>query len=150
MAGGTVSRHFRSTHSSLPYSFHSHPSSITSMLTVTKWKPPAPTNFQVTSLDPTTIKMDWCGSPLAAAYQFWSRNINTAGSILTSDNTTVSATTQDWYFLYPGVWNYEFCVSAVNGDLESGLSNFVVSFYKHLSLLTYSQISDADDHFHLR
>ncbi|KAB8236592.1 uncharacterized protein BDW43DRAFT_323679 [Aspergillus alliaceus] len=37
--------------------------------------------------------------------------------IFANDPTTVHMT--DQYFLFPGTWNYQWCVSAFNGDLES-------------------------------
>lgn len=94
-------------------------------VTVGDGMPPAPTNLQITSTDSTTISMAWCGSPEAAGYRRWSRNINTAGSVLSPDNSSSTATNWDVGWLFPGVWNYEFCISAFNGELESPLSTCV-------------------------
>lgn len=84
--------------------------------------PPAPTNLQITSKDPTTIQLDWCGSPAAVGYHFWHRRSDIAGSVLQTDESYTAQTTYGVAYLIPGVWNYEFCVSAFNGNLESGLS----------------------------
>ena len=98
-------------------------------VTVGAGMPPAPTNLQITSIDDTTIQMDWCGSHEAAGYHFWSRNINVEGSVLLVENSSITGTSVRKWFLYPGVWNYEFCVSAFNGELESDLSNCVVCIF---------------------
>ena len=89
---------------------------------VGKGTPPAPTNFQITSTDPTTIQLDWCGSADAVGYHFWHRRSDTAGTVLQTDESYTAHTTYGVAYLIPGVWNYEFCVSAFNGNLESGLS----------------------------
>ena len=105
------------------------------MLIVTPLKPLVPTNLQITSLDPTSIQLDWCGSSDAGSYQLWSRDINDANSVLTMINGSGTAdTTANDYWLFPGVWNYEFAVSASNGDLVSGPSVGVVSFIELLAL----------------
>lgn len=108
-------------------------------VTVGEGTPPAPTNFQVTSLDATTVQIDWCGSPKAAGYYFWSRNINTQSAPVKTNGSSTSQTTSNWAYLFPGVWNYEFCVSAYNGELESGLSNCVVSYdaFGHVKVLVH-------------
>jgi hypothetical protein len=97
-------------------------------VTVGAGAPPAPTNLQITSIDGTTIEMAWCGSPEAAGYRTWHRNIND-GSVLVGDDFSTAETKYGVAFLFPGVWNYEFCVSAINGELESGLSNCVVYIF---------------------
>jgi hypothetical protein len=94
-------------------------------VTVGDGTPPAPTNLQITSIDGTTIHLDWCGSPQAAGYRFWYRNINIAGSVLYADNSSSTATNWGVAYLFPGVWNYEFCISAFNGEFESPLSTCV-------------------------
>jgi len=89
---------------------------------VGKGTPPAPTNLQITSQDPTTIQLDWCGSPDAVGYHFWHRRSDTAGTVLQTDESYTTHTTYGVAYLIPGVWTYEFCVSAFNGNLESGRS----------------------------
>jgi hypothetical protein len=68
--------------------------------------------------------MTWTGSSMDAGYNLWSRYIN-GGSALSmgggNDGTCV-----DYYFLFPGIWTYEFCVSAYNGNAESGISNCAI------------------------
>jgi lysophospholipase L1-like esterase len=98
-------------------------------VTIGAGTPPAPTNLQVTSTDPTTVQLDWCGSPEAAGYRVWIRNINNPSSVSEPSDTTssTSLTTYGIAFLFPGVWNYEFCMTAINGAAESGKSNCVVA-----------------------
>lgn len=88
--------------------------------------PPAPSGLKVTSTDATTVRLDWTGSAQAAGYRVWTRNIND-GSPSTAQEWIVQDTSHGIAFLYPGVWNYEFCVTAVNGALESGKSECVVA-----------------------
>ncbi|MFF3091624.1 hypothetical protein ACFVRB_42290 [Streptomyces nojiriensis] len=42
-------------------------------------------------------------------------------------NTRRDTTHRDIAYLFLGTWNYEFCVTAVNGTLESAKSNCVVA-----------------------
>ncbi|MFF5176141.1 fibronectin type III domain-containing protein [Micromonospora sp. NPDC000089] len=85
--------------------------------------PPAPTNLRVTSVDPTTVQLTWDGSAQAAGYRVAVRNIN--GGAVTYEES--AGTSHGIAFLFPGVWNYEFCVTAVNGDAQSGRSNCVIA-----------------------
>ncbi|MCS0639663.1 phosphatidylinositol-specific phospholipase C domain-containing protein [Streptomyces sp. LP05-1] len=88
--------------------------------------PSAPTGLKVVSTDPTTVQLNWTGSAQAAGYRVWIRNIND-GSPSRAEETIAQGTNHGVAFLYPGVWNYEFCVTAVNGALESGKSHCVVA-----------------------
>lgn len=89
--------------------------------------PPIPINLQVESVDPTTVKLKWCGSPGAAGYHAWFRNVNNVTDISKIDGISGMEATYGIAFLFPGVWNFEFCVSAINGELESGKSSCVVA-----------------------
>ncbi len=55
----------------------------------------------------------------------WIRSINN-GSQSTADEWIISETHHGIAFLVPGTWSYEFCVTAVNGALESGKSSCAV------------------------
>ncbi|MFJ3816098.1 phosphatidylinositol-specific phospholipase C domain-containing protein [Streptomyces sp. NPDC090056] len=88
--------------------------------------PSAPTGLKVTSTDATTVRLDWTGSAAAAGYRVWVRNV-TGGGPSTADEHVVEETSHGIAFLFPGVWNFEFCVTAVNGALESGKSSCVVA-----------------------
>lgn len=87
--------------------------------------PSVPTNLQVVSTDPTTVQLRWNAASQAAGYRVWLRNINDGSAARAED--AFDGTTHGIGFLFPGVWNYEFCVSAVNGELESGRSACVVA-----------------------
>jgi lysophospholipase L1-like esterase len=95
-------------------------------VTIGAGTPPAPTGLQVTSTDPTTVQLTWNGSSQAAGYRIWIRNINN-GSQSTADENIVESSPYGVAYLFPGVWNYEFCITAVNGAAESGKSNCVVA-----------------------
>ncbi|MET7817186.1 MULTISPECIES: NPP1 family protein [Micromonospora] len=88
--------------------------------------PAAPTGLRVSSTDATTVQLTWTGASQAAGYRVWVRNIND-GSQSSASEGIVTGTTHGISFLFPGVWNYEFCVSSVNGVLESGKSTCVVA-----------------------
>ena len=84
--------------------------------------PPTPANFRVRELNGATVELTWTASPGAAGYRTWVRNIH-GGSAPVAEQTVVEgATRQEIGFMFDGQWNYEFCVSAVNGDRESPLS----------------------------
>ncbi|RAK93408.1 hypothetical protein BO79DRAFT_107101, partial [Aspergillus costaricaensis CBS 115574] len=89
--------------------------------------PSTPTDLTIVANDPTTVHMTWSKSADAAGYRLWSRNVNDPGSVLTAQNATVETTCSDQYFLFPGTWNYEWCVSAFNGYLESPTGSCVVA-----------------------
>lgn len=88
--------------------------------------PPAPTGLRVTSTDATTAQLNWNGSAAAAGYRVWVRNV-TSGGQSTADESIIERTNHGIAFLFPGVWNYEFCMTAINGALESGKSACVVA-----------------------
>jgi len=91
--------------------------------------PAAPHNLQVTLLDPVSVQLDWCGSADAAGYRVWRRDVNNASSVMECPDEygTTSTTTFKISSLFPHVWNWEFCITAFNGDLESEKSNCVTS-----------------------
>ncbi|MGF0175706.1 hypothetical protein ACQF36_36080 [Streptomyces sp. Marseille-Q5077] len=47
------------------------------------------------------------------------------GCGFTADEYISDTTDRGITFLFPGNWNYDFCVTAVNGSAESGRSNCV-------------------------
>ncbi|MFJ2828890.1 SGNH/GDSL hydrolase family protein [Streptomyces sp. NPDC087263] len=94
-------------------------------VTVGAGTPPAPTGLRVTSTDATTVQLTWTGSSEAAGYRIWYRNITDGSDFAPYEGTADSP--HEIAFLFPGVWNYEFCVTAINGAAESGKSNCVVA-----------------------
>lgn len=76
-------------------------------------QPPVP---KIESGDATTAHLTWSEVAGAAGYYLWTRNVNNASSVSTRQNITRDGGCADVGFLFPGVWNYEFCVQAFNGD----------------------------------
>ncbi|WP_107452655.1 fibronectin type III domain-containing protein [Streptomyces sp. TLI_053] len=80
--------------------------------------PPVPANLRIASVDPTTVQLNWQGSPEAAGYRVWVRNVSDHSPV--SPEPYVTDTPDHRIaFLFPGNWNYEFCVTAINGASES-------------------------------
>lgn len=87
-------------------------------------RPAPPTNLQVVNLDPTTIQLTWQGSGSATGYGIYTRSVKSSDPSKLQGTTT--ETSQGVAFLYPGTWNYEFCISAYNGNLESDHTTCVI------------------------
>ncbi|KAH7349089.1 fibronectin type III domain-containing protein [Pyrenochaeta sp. MPI-SDFR-AT-0127] len=77
--------------------------------------PGAPSNLKVNTKDGTTVILNFDGSANAANYRAWTRNINNASDFSKADLSVVGQPCLGIAFLFPGVWNYEFCVTAMNG-----------------------------------
>lgn len=80
-------------------------------------RPPQPSSFTSESIDATTIRLNWNHAGGISGYAIYSRNIHD-GQGLKLDGTTTDAS----YLLgiqFPGIWNFEYCVAAFNGNLES-------------------------------
>ncbi|MGW8066888.1 GDSL-type esterase/lipase family protein [Streptomyces ziwulingensis] len=89
--------------------------------------PAAPTGLRVTTVDPTTVELDWNGAKSAAGYRLWVSNVKDGGTTPPeADENIIEDTHYGVGFLFPGVWNFEFCVTAVNGSFESDKSNCVI------------------------
>lgn len=86
--------------------------------------PPAPTDLTIRSVDPVSAHLNWKGSKEAAGYRVWVRDNYTGGGF-SADEYISETTDRGITFLFPGNWNFDFCVTAVNGSLESGRSNCV-------------------------
>ncbi|MFE0771555.1 fibronectin type III domain-containing protein [Streptomyces sp. NPDC058861] len=93
-------------------------------VTVGAGTPAAPTDLRATAVDPTTVQLEWKGSREAAGYRVWVRNATEGGAFRT-DEYISETTDRGIAFLFPGYWNFEFCVSAVNGAAESPRSRCV-------------------------
>ena len=79
--------------------------------------PAVPVGLSVYNIDATTVRLNWHVSMGVSGYNVYVRSVrdNTA---LRLDGTTTQ-TSHEVYMLFPGVWNYEFCVSAFNGNAET-------------------------------
>ncbi|KAJ4145186.1 hypothetical protein LMH87_004042 [Akanthomyces muscarius] len=87
--------------------------------------PSPPSNLRVVNKDATTVQLSWDASD-AASYQIFTREVHSNGEY-SKDNGTEVTTSRGIAFLFPGTWNYEFCVGGINGKYSSaGTSNCVV------------------------
>jgi lysophospholipase L1-like esterase len=84
-----------------------------------------PLRLVVETIDPTTVTLSWVPVSFAVSYRVYVRRIDD-GSAERIDGGDVTEATHGIWFLFPGVWHHEFCVTAMNGDLESGRSNCVI------------------------
>lgn len=87
--------------------------------------PGVPSGLQVTATDPTSIYGTFNEVPGAAGYTLWIRNTNDPESVSTPQNATLPTACFTDFYLFPGAWYYEFCVSSFNGNLESGKSECI-------------------------
>lgn len=113
-------------------------------VTVGRGTPPIPTDLKITAKDATSAHLTWTGSPAAAGYQLWFRNVNEPDSELCKVNGTESKPSSDQYFLVPGVWNFEWCVSAFNGSAESDRCESVLAPRPSDASISSSDCSEED------
>ncbi|GIJ91768.1 hypothetical protein Asppvi_010741 [Aspergillus pseudoviridinutans] len=85
--------------------------------------PAPPTNLAVTNVDPTTVQLRWTASAGASGYAVYVRSVRDNKF---NPGAKTTATTYGVAFLFPGTWNYEFCVSAFNGNLETAHTACVI------------------------
>ncbi|WP_406835209.1 GDSL-type esterase/lipase family protein [Streptomyces sp. AHU1] len=94
-------------------------------VTIGAGTPPVPTDVTVKSIDATTVQLNWKGSPEAAGYRVWVRSVNAPEGSNTQGPYVTDGPEHQIAFLFPGNWNFEFCITAINGELESGKSSCV-------------------------
>ncbi|KAI1818407.1 hypothetical protein GGS20DRAFT_528484 [Poronia punctata] len=84
----------------------------------------APSRLDVVNIDPTTVRLSWNAVANAGGYAIYHRSVrdNTALEIW----GTTTSTSQEVIWLYPGTWNFEFCIAAYNGDLETSHNACVI------------------------
>lgn len=83
---------------------------------------PAPLpRVTATNTAPTTVDLSWSAQPNAAGYAIYYKSlIDWNGPQDFVRYTSTVATTVEVAYLFPGTWNYQFCVTTYNGNLESG------------------------------
>ncbi|KAL4732971.1 hypothetical protein BDV11DRAFT_214583 [Aspergillus similis] len=87
------------------------------------FSPSPPTNLRVTNTDATTVQLSWNPSEGVTGYAIYVRaKDKTAFNV---DGTT-TGTTYGVAFLFPGTWNFEFCIASYNGNLESPHSSCII------------------------
>jgi lysophospholipase L1-like esterase len=94
-------------------------------VTIGAGTPPVPTDVTVKSVDAATVQLNWKGSPEAAGYRVWVRDVNAPEGSNTQGPYITDGPEHQIAFLFPGNWNFEFCITAINGELESGKSSCV-------------------------
>ncbi|KAF2026064.1 SGNH hydrolase, partial [Setomelanomma holmii] len=77
--------------------------------------PATPRDMTVDTKDGATVILKFTGDG-APNYRAWTRNVNNASDYSKADLTVVSDPCIGITFLFPGAWNYEFCVTALNGN----------------------------------
>ncbi|KAH7030560.1 fibronectin type III domain-containing protein, partial [Microdochium trichocladiopsis] len=85
-------------------------------------RPGRPTNLRIVARDGVTVRINFDAVPGAAGYQLYTRNVNQAGSVLVADPFSRRSNCYGVTFLFPGAWNFEYCLMAYNGNLESDMS----------------------------
>ena len=81
--------------------------------------PATPHDLKVATRDGATVRLDFEGGEGAANYRAWIRNVNNASDFSKPDLTVANSPCIGVTFLFPGAWNYEFCVTALNGRFGS-------------------------------
>ncbi|MEV7405772.1 GDSL-type esterase/lipase family protein [Streptomyces sp. NPDC091267] len=94
-------------------------------VTVDAGKPPVPTNVTIKSTDATTVQLNWQGSPDAAGYRVWTRDLRKPYEAYKTDESVSDTPDRQIAFLFPGNWNFEFCITAINGEMETDRSTCV-------------------------
>ncbi|KAF9872073.1 fibronectin type III domain-containing protein [Colletotrichum karsti] len=87
-------------------------------------RPIEPMNLQAETTDSVTAKLTWKPSQYASSYRVWVRKYGEEFEFDVDGET--EDTEYGVTFLIPGAWNFEFSVSAFNGNLESPKSGSVV------------------------
>ena len=76
--------------------------------------------FKAVNTDPTTVILVWTGAVGdVAGYAIYMHSIRKGAETDLEEVAQTDGTSYGIAFLYPGTWNYEFCVVAYNGNLES-------------------------------
>lgn len=89
--------------------------------------PGTPGNFRINTLDATSVQVAWDSVSTAAGYRVWVRNKTDGEEFKTDEYGTTRANSHEIFFLFPGVWNFEFCVTSYNGNLESARSKCITA-----------------------
>lgn len=79
--------------------------------------PAVPGNVRIVNLDPTSVRINWDAVGSASGYAVYIYTIATGAPY--GDGALVTGTEHGIGFLFPGTWNYRYCVTAYNGNLET-------------------------------
>ena len=105
-------------------------------VTVGKGTPLPPMRLQISIVDRTSAELRWRGEPAAAGYRIWARRTATLAHPFEKRelrDVPVAGMVKPLVGkalltgLYPSVWDFEFAVSAYNGNDESDVSQWVIA-----------------------
>jgi lysophospholipase L1-like esterase len=125
-------------------------------VTVGRGVPLPPMRLQISVVDRTTAELRWRGDAAAAGYRVWARGIGQlARSFKQRELSDVRvANAADSLVgkalltnLYPSVWDFEYAVSAYNGNDESDLSQWIIA---PLSVVENDSIRIGLDYTHTK
>lgn len=88
--------------------------------------PAPPASLSVSVIDATSIELYWPAAANVAGYTIYMKSLITAGAGFQSVGETTDLS-QGIYFLFPGIWNYQFCIGSYNGDIQSAYGNACVT-----------------------
>lgn len=88
--------------------------------------PGPPASLSVEVIDATSIQLHWPAAANAVGYTIYMKSLTTAGASFQSVGQTTDQS-QGIYFLFPGIWTYQFCIGSYNGDLQSSYGNACVT-----------------------
>ncbi|KAL5344058.1 fibronectin type III domain protein [Aspergillus crustosus] len=88
------------------------------------WAPTPPSNLRVQNLDATSVRLTWNKATGASGYRLFTRSVKDNTELKPGGTTT--DTSYEVYMLFPGTWNYEFCIAAYNGNLETAPISCVI------------------------
>ncbi|WPG99684.1 Esterase, SGNH hydrolase-type [Acrodontium crateriforme] len=89
--------------------------------------PGTATGLKIIANDATTAHLTWDPVANAAGYHVYTRNTANASDVSTLQPWTQDEPCADDGWLFPGVWNYEFCIQAFNGDQVGPKGNCVIA-----------------------
>lgn len=82
--------------------------------------PAVPSGIIIANSAPTTVRLTWSAVSGAAGYNIYTQRLGTTQAYVldavTSDNSIFI------YFLVPGTWHYQYCLTAFNGNLETSIT----------------------------
>lgn len=90
--------------------------------------PSPPGNLKITNVDATTVEINWGASAGASGYGVYVYPLQNSATNAAAEPEPAytSDTTHSIALLFPGTWNYKFCVSAFNGNFESSATDVCV------------------------
>lgn len=112
------------------------PSSSTSATVGGSIRPPPPTSVEVYEYNALDIQLSWPAAPGAQGYHVYRRPITPGNDDeFIRIQTTIYYTTVKVVDLFPGVWNYEFCIASYVSYLELRYHSIITVASTPFSLL---------------